>query len=157
HATISRSTVQNVTMGGSLAFEQMKNSAGARIVRIGVSGLNFTLESEGNTIASLMNGNGSFVITPQGFAGGFDIDAEFNLPNNASFDGRFGFQINTASVAIKQTMTVAGAPVTLDVPAGPYLRIAVTDFDLNIGGNVLHGDFYFDQATRSNGDKITRI
>ncbi|NOS68309.1 MAG: calcium-binding protein, partial [Verrucomicrobia bacterium] len=156
-------TIQGVTMGGVFAFEQIKNSTGGRIVRIGVTGLNFTLSSDGTTLATLTNGNGSFVVTPQGFAGGFNIHGAFNLPNSASFTGDFGFQINTAATAINQTMTVDGAPVILNVPAGPYLRISVTNFNLNIAGNILHGDFYFDQATRPTSStnptpiKVTRI
>ena len=58
----------------------------------------------------------------------------------------FRLELNTGSLAVRETVLVAGAPVTVDVPAGPFVRVTV------IGGMLGVGTFHlFDPLALSVG------
>ena len=101
-------TVQGVTMGGNFAFEQTQEQQRQRIIRIG-SRIELQSDQRWHDAGRALQWQRSFVITPQGPAGGFSISAVVTLRVRACRrPRRSGFQINTAATAINQTITVAG-------------------------------------------------
>ncbi len=77
------------------------------------------------TFISVTNGSGLLVLTAQGLAASFTVSPTFNLPGVTLIGGSVKISINTGTVAVNNTLTVAGTPVTVDVPAGPYVRVEV--------------------------------
>src|SRR5205085_1189520 len=65
--------------------------------------------------------------------------------------------LNTLRSPVDQTFMLNGASVRLNVPAGPYVRVSFTNATATFAGLTLGGDFYFDQSTRANGTKVTRL
>ncbi|HEY3485474.1 MAG TPA: hypothetical protein VGK49_08810, partial [Ilumatobacteraceae bacterium] len=79
------------------------------------------------------------------------IDAIGFGPTNLSF------AINTTAIDVNEQFRVAGQDISLVLPAGPYLRIEANDFDLDIGGVTLRGDFSFEQITLGDGGTAIRV
>ena len=109
----------------------------------------FTVIKDGGvTYVNVTNGNGAIFITPAGVAASLTISAftigapgVFTLGVDAG--GFVKFAINPSATPVKQTYDVGGSPVTLDVPAGPFVRVEVVKASVTIGAEtaVLKGDY----------------
>ena len=76
---------------------------------------------------------------------------------NVSLVGTLGVTINNTLAPVKETFTAGGVTTTLDVPAGPFLRVAGTGLSLTVVGQTLAGDFSFEQATATDGTKLVKV
>jgi len=57
--------------------------------------------------------------------------------------GTLLLQINQSSQAVNELFEVGDTSVLLNLPAGPYIKVAGLNLDINILGQVLQGDFSF--------------
>ena len=46
---------------------------------------------------------------------------------------------------------------SIDVPAGPYLRVSGTNVQLELAGQTIGGDFTFEQAQATDGTNLVRV
>ncbi|NMM34119.1 MAG: hypothetical protein HHJ13_09000, partial [Phycicoccus sp.] len=140
-------SVLGQTVTGDVTFEQVTTTAGATVVRLGLAGVGLAL---GPLTAS--NGTGLFVIAPAGLAGALSV--QFAVAGTAPFTlgGNLELQVNTTTARVTETLAVGAGTVSIDVPAGPYLRLAGTGITLGILGQSLRGDFAFERATAAGVD-----
>ena len=138
------------TLEGNFTFEQMTNSAGQTIVRVGASGVGLDL---GGGVVRVTGGQGSFVLAPDGIAGDLAATVALNLPGDASFEGQFRIALNQTNHVVNQSLNVGGQTLTLNLPAGPYLRVEGQGITLHIAGQTLGGDFAFERVTSGGPDK----
>ena len=52
---------------------------------------------------------------------------------------------------------LANDTVTLDLPQGPYVKIEGVGVELTVAGQVIGGDFAFEQLTKPNGTRVVKV
>src|SRR5207245_539112 len=93
--------------------------------------------------------------TPWTLAAGFSGSAAFTVPGFSISTPLVQVQINSGAAAVHDTFTIGSDIVTIDVPAGPYVRVVAVvaaSSPIDIAGNRLSGTFAFDQQTRAGPD-----
>ena len=67
-------------------------------------------------------------------------------------------EIRTRGAAVNQAFDLSGTRVTLDLPAGPYLKIEGTDIQLVIASVVtVAGNFAFERSITADNDQVIKI
>src|SRR5207247_3891497 len=129
------------------------NQAGQRRRTIAVSNGSLTVGPIGVTGVQ-----GVLVVLPDGLAG--SLSASINLGGlgaGVTFSGTFGVAVNQTARAVNERVTVGGTTLTLDLPAGPYVRVEGIGVELNVLGQTLSGNFAFEQITSTdNGTSTSR-
>ncbi len=95
--------------------------------------------SLGGDLVSVRNGSGSFFLMQSGVAGSASVDVSLKEDLDVDFSGSFGFAINTTTAAINSG--------SVNVPAGPYVRVSATDATLAAAGQSLEGSFQLESQT----------
>ena len=148
-------TVLGLTIAGNFVLERSTTGSGASIVRIGMSQVGLDLGG----VVTLSNGTGVILLLPAdpgptpgstvagtgGLAGTISADVAVNIPG-VTFSGSFGLRINTTNGAVNDSITVGGVPLTIDLPAGPYLRVEGVGVTLGVAGVALTGNFAFQRV-----------
>ncbi|MEQ1862956.1 MAG: hypothetical protein ABMA13_23795, partial [Chthoniobacteraceae bacterium] len=114
-------SVAGQTLTGNFAFSQSTTLAGAKIVRVAISGVSLKLGDGTTDFVSLTNGTGAFIVTPQGLAGSLSVNAAFNIPG-VQISGDVSIQVNNTMAPVNEMFLVGGQTITIDLPAGPFLR-----------------------------------
>src|SRR5258708_13592301 len=99
------------------------------------------------------NGSGSILITPAGIVGTISATPSINVPGFSISGALLKVEFNKLTTAFNATFTYMNGltPVTetINVAAGPYLRVTANGVDLPIpGANLIHRHFYFHQRPR---------
>src|SRR6185503_7228106 len=128
------------TLSGNVSFE----SDGGNIA---VAATNVTLALTGITLS---NASGALLLTPAGVAGQLRGTIAVTIPG-VSFGGTFAVGVNTTAAPVSRTFDVGGDEVSLNLPAGPFLRVEGTAVTLNVLGQQLSGDFAVQRATLADG------
>ena len=92
---------------------------------------------------SVTNGEGALLITTQGVAGTLSADVAINNIPGVTFAGSFALSINTTSIAVSENFELGENTIELELPAGPYLKVAGTNVVLGVAGQTISGDFAF--------------
>ncbi|PYQ02014.1 MAG: hypothetical protein DMF83_24450, partial [Acidobacteria bacterium] len=152
-------TVANVVLHGDFALEQTVNQVGQRRLTIAVSNGSLSVGP-----ISVTGVTGVLVVLPSeataagGLAG--SLSASINLGGlvaGVTFSGTFGVAVNQTARAVNERVTVGGTTLTLDLPAGPYVRVEGIGVELNVLGQTLSGNFAFEQITSTdNGTSTSR-
>ncbi|MCW5952861.1 MAG: hypothetical protein KIT69_11445, partial [Propionibacteriaceae bacterium] len=130
-------------------FEQTRTASGAKIVKIGFTGVNLFLGDDKGTPATgddvglrLTNGYGVLLLTASGYAGEFvgTISVQ-GLPVTLDVT-KLSVQVNTLAVAVTETVAfTSGTGVTTNrtmvLPKGQFLRIAGTGVVVGFTGTPL--------------------
>jgi hypothetical protein len=138
-------TVPSVSISGNFSFESFDPTpaaptSGDEIVSVGGTDLSFDLLAGSVAALHATNVSGAFLINPQGLAGVARGDVTLGIPG-VDLNGTFDIQLNDRSVAVNQTVKVAGTDKTINVPPGPYIRIEADNAMLRVLGITLNGDF----------------
>ncbi|HSF97082.1 MAG TPA: hypothetical protein VLA55_00205, partial [Ornithinibacter sp.] len=141
------------SLAADVTFEQATTSTGATVVRLGIA--NASLSLVGDVTASVptspavgfRNGTGLFVLTPGGLAGSLGVDVVLAVGDAFSLTGALSLQVNTTTIAVAQSLVVGGTVVAIDVPAGPYLRLAGDDVVLVVAGQRVSADVALERVT----------
>ena len=99
----------------------------------------------------MRNGTGLFVLTPGGLAGSLGVDVVLVVGGAFSLTGSLSLQVNTTTIAVTQSLLVGGTVVTIDVPAGPYLRVGGDDVVLVVAGQRVSADVSLEQRAPARG------
>ena len=148
-----RLNVAGQSLSGDFAIERVTLASGATVTKIAAANVGLAI-SDGNTdLLTLSNGFGNVLILPAdgalpgGVAASFGGTVTLGVPD-ASLTGTLQVEINQMlDRPVNETFTVGGTDVTLDLPAGQFLRVRGTGISLVLGGLELSGNFSFTQAT----------
>jgi hypothetical protein len=142
------------TLAGDFLVESRALADGTRALELAVANLALAFGPEDSPYVNITNGSGALVLTPAGLAGSLSLSAAIDVPDLLSATSAVTLQINTGAEAVKRTLQLGGASVTLDLPGGPFFRVALDNASvtLDIGGShTLAGDFAFEQRPGSAG------
>src|SRR5205807_2455411 len=101
------------------------------------------------SVLNVTSGTGDLLVNNAGVAGELGATVALTLPG-ITLGGTFKVRLNTGEAAVQVTPT-------LNVPAGPYLRVEGTGATLNLLGQRISGDFTFEQAARVDGTKVVKL
>ena len=146
-------TIAGQSLSGNVAFEQLTGPNGA-FVKVALSEVELAIGDGTKDLLTVSNGQGAVVIYPatplivgdrEGIAGSFSGDLALHIPG-ITLSASVQVDINRTGFAVHETFTVGGQPLTLDLGAGTYTRVAVNDAVLAFAGLSLTGDFTFEQG-----------
>ncbi|MDB4408599.1 LEPR-XLL domain-containing protein, partial [Akkermansiaceae bacterium] len=129
-----------------------RNGLSENAFYFGLSDLSAVFSDGTDDIVSLTNAGGDLLVLSDGIAAQFDGQLDVLVPN-VSATGVYSLVLNTTGSEINETFTVGGAPQTLQVEAGPFVRIVGNNVSLTISDQVLTGDFGFEK----NADGEVRV
>ena len=95
---------------------------------------------------------GTFELNDDGLIGAFEMGAfEIQETLGLSFTAEtVRVELNTRSSAVEDEFNMGAGPERIALPAGPYLRVAILDTQLNLEAGetsaALEGDFFFEQV-----------
>ncbi len=138
-------TILGQTLGGDFSFERVTGADGLPVTAIAARNVTFTLGS-GSYGVKLTHGTGAFLVTSAGIAGELSGTVALTLPAGVSFTGDFALAVNNTNAAVSTSFQVGGESITLDLVAGPYLRVEGTGVELSILGQTLTGNFAFERV-----------
>ena len=150
-------TVQGIALAGNFVFERRQTTTGGEwVVTVAATNLSFRMGGTASNLLTVTDGSGAFLVTSAGLAGTASATVGLNA-TGVSMAGSFEVRINDAGVPVQETVTVGGSPVTLDLPAGPYLRVSGSGVTLSFLGATLTGDFSFEQRTTQSASRVILV
>ncbi|KPK77291.1 MAG: hypothetical protein AMJ79_03720, partial [Phycisphaerae bacterium SM23_30] len=148
--------VAGQSLTGNFVFERTTNAEDGEIILVGVSNVQSSFLSGASPMISLTNVSGFMVINTTGMAGELELEASFNT-DVVTVSGSLSLAVNNSSEPISEEIVVGGETRILEMPAGPYVRVAGNDLDLNFADKVtMQGSFQFEQMTRGT-EKAVRV
>ena len=90
------------------------------------------------------------------FSGAFSLTPALAARINVDLSARVSVEINNLAVAVKQTLVIGVTELVLDLPKGPYLRIAADDVAITVAGVTFTADLAIDRFGPL-GKRVTRI
>ncbi|MCX5669694.1 MAG: hypothetical protein NTU94_00015, partial [Planctomycetota bacterium] len=153
-------TVLGQTLTGNFSFEQTTTAAGTKVIRVAVGDVGLRLTAGDKVLFDLQGISGALLIMPQGLAGQLTLAPEggfhLNIPTTDPLFSlgvdKLTISINRMSAPVKDSFSVGGETLTLDLPAGPYVRVEAVGASLTIDTVTLSGNFVFEQATSGGPD-----
>ncbi len=157
-------TVAGQSVSGVFVFSQVTGATspsapagttGAVTVQIVATAVSVSL---GTATAGLRlsDGEAFFALTGAGVAGRVSGTVQLIVPGDAvGFSGTLAVAINTTGARITQDVAVDGVAVTLDLPAGPYLRVEGTAIQLQVAGQRISGNLVFTQSGTAPNTTVT--
>jgi hypothetical protein len=160
------------TLSGNFAFEQavtpgpdgltnlddpsdQVNDDNGSITRIGATEVQLRLGDGTTDFVTLTQGQGSFVILDVSgtnkLAGELSGTVALNIPG-VTFYGTLGLKINDTGLLVDETLVVGGEETRLLLEGGNYVRISGTGLSLEVLGQRLSGDFFFEQSRKAGPD-----
>ena len=145
-------TIAGQTLHGAFTFEKATRADGTAVVRVAAADVGISLGG----VLDVTNGSGFFVVTPNGIAGSLSASVALRNIPGVSFSGSFAIAVNNTANEVHESIQVGTNTITLDLPAGPYLRVEGTNIQLTIAGQRLSGNVAFEQLTLS-GRAVVRV
>ncbi len=154
-ATGASLTVLGQTISGNFTLTPVQLPDNTPATAIAASDVSISLGTATAGV-SMTNGQGVLLLTSSGLAGQLSGTVAVTLPG-ASMSGTFGVIVNTTANAVSTSVTLAGSPVAIDAPAGPYFELTATGAALTIAGQTLSGNFTIIDATSLTNGTILEI
>ncbi|MDA8439896.1 MAG: hypothetical protein M0Z51_13690, partial [Propionibacterium sp.] len=142
------------TLSGSFQVDRAVDATGASVVRIGVTNATLNLGPTGTPVVTANSVTGAVIVGGTGVAGSLAATVSFAGGLPFSVSGTIQVQLNTGASAVDESVTVGTATIPINLPAGPYLRIAGTGLTLTVAGQSLQGDVGIEQTTSYGPDGI---
>ena len=151
---------------GSFTF---RKNATTGVVTIGLKNVSLALGNGTTTFVTVTITTGAIMVVPaQGAAaGGIAARVTVSLVLNPSLSSDFSLTgataelvLNTTTRQVTSSIDVDGSPVTLNAPAGPYVRVTVgvgAPVAVVLKGQSLQARVVFEQRTTSAGTKVVRV
>ena len=147
------------TLTAHVWFEQVTSSSGAKVVTIGFDDASMTLGTSSVGV-SVTAASGLLVVSPGVVAGQLTGTPSISIPN-LSLTSNLTVEFNDSAMAVNDTYSytdTSGTAVTqtLNLQAGPYLRISAYGTQLTIDNSItLGGDFFFQDSTQTSSGTTT--
>jgi len=156
-ATSASITVQGIGVTGNFTFERTQTTTGGEwVVTVAATGLSLNLGATASNLLNVTGGSGAFIITSTSLAGTASATVSLNVPG-VTLGGSFAVNINNSTSAVSETVNVGASTITIDLPAGPYLRVSGTGVSLGFLGTALTGNFTFEQRTSQSGARMITV
>ena len=107
-------------------------------------------------LLTVSDASGAIFVMPASVFGEITGAVALNVPG-ISVSGTLEIQLNTGPMAVHETLRVGVVPVQVQLPQGPYLRVAGTGVGLTLVGQTLSGDFAFERTLDAGGHAIVRL
>jgi len=133
------------TLDGNFVFEK----SGTNVVVAGTE-VSFDFTDGTNTLMSITEGEGGFLINGFGIAGYFQGAFAENIPV-VDISGTFAVEVNTSGLPVNTSINVDGEIIMIDVAAGTYLQVQGDDVLVELLGVGLTGDFWFENRETTAG------
>ncbi len=135
------------SLGGSFTFEQVQVSPSRTVVKVAASGVTATIGS----VVNVTNGSGILLVSEVGLAGSFSATASITMPAGIDIVATtFRIDVNTSGAAVTESLVVNGDTISMALPAGPFLQVAVIGAKLFIGDEPsITADLFFRSAGAS--------
>ena len=127
--------IMGQTLHGNFAFDKVTDENNAGALRIAMTDVSVYLGDGANGV-SVTGAVGSFLFTSAGLAGELTGTVNATIPG-VSFGGSFTIAVNTTNAPVNEMFTVGDEAITLELPTGPYVRVAGTGVTLDIMGQTL--------------------
>nr|NLI49984.1 hypothetical protein [Propionibacterium sp.] len=134
------------SLSADVTIRRVTDAAGASVVTIGVANATLVLLPGTTSYARLTGGTGVLLLSGAGLAGRLAGSLAVVVPGVGFDAGSFEVQANTTGAAVVATVPVGGGVLDLDLPAGPYLRIAGTGVRLTVAGQSLSGNVTLEKS-----------
>jgi DNA/RNA endonuclease G (NUC1) len=135
------------TLSGDFSLEA-STAGGSPVVVVSAHDAGMTLSAGGEALVEVTNASGAFLITTAGIAGSLSATVEAAAGADFSLEGRFGVELNSTGAAVDLEATVGTGTISVDVEAGPFLRLSGDDVAINVRDQLIGGDFAL-EATSS--------
>lgn len=156
-ATTAQLTVLGIAVNANMTFERKQTSPGGdTVVTVAASSISLDLGSLTHDLLSVTGGSGAFIINADGIAGEATATVTVSA-SNVGLTGTFTLRINDTNAPVNQTVVVNGAPVLINLPAGPYLQIRGTGATLTVLGISVSGNFTFEQKQTTGGSQVITV
>ncbi|MFL6033814.1 MAG: FG-GAP-like repeat-containing protein, partial [Gaiellaceae bacterium] len=132
-------------LSGDFSFERVAVTGG-NAVRITASNVSLAFGDGSRNFLVVSEGQGAFVILPTGIAGKLSAHVELQNVPGVTLAGTFELALNTTPSPVLETFTGGAFPITLDLPAGSFLRVAGSGVTLRVAGVSLSGNFTFERS-----------
>jgi len=150
--------VADQMLTGNFTLEQSTSTSGEQVIKAAVSAVNLEFGPSGSAFVNINDGNGQMIFSSQGVVARLLIpSATLNVPGLLSGSFAAEIQISTVSVAVTEAFEIGGQIDTLELPAGPFVRVEVVNVTVDIDGNELEGDFLFQQSMREDETTLTLV
>ncbi|MCX5671146.1 MAG: hypothetical protein NTU94_07500, partial [Planctomycetota bacterium] len=153
-------TVAGQTLSGNFAFSKM-TVGGEEVLVVAFSKVQVVL---GSGLVTVSDGAGTFVLTRDGLAGTATGAVAISAGSGVSLSGTVALAINSTGVAVSRSFTIGAVPVSITLPAGPFVRVIAGDasvagdeVDLKVAGQTLRGDFAFERGTLADGTSVVTV
>ena len=143
------------TLSGKFALEQV-SSGGSLITRIAASNVTLTLADSSATYVSVTLGTGSLFVSSAGIAGGLSGTVAITVPS-VTVTGSFALYVNTTNAAVNQRVTIGTDVVSVDLPAGPFVRVSATGATVQVLSQTLAVDFAFSEFADDDGVSVVSV
>ena len=154
-------TVAGQTLRGDFDLERRVTVGATPTTVTTIAFQNVAVElGDGTTpLLTVSGGRGLFLLSATGLAGKAEASMTINPTTGVGFTGAVSLEINNTTAAVNQVFgETAQTRVTLDLPAGPYLRLAGVDIQLMIGSALaLRGNFSFERRTTRDNKQVIRV
>jgi len=131
-AASAQLTILGQTLSGSFSVEQ-RTVEGRKITRIAATNVSLILGGA-TPVVSVTQAHGNFLLSSDGIGGELAAMVDLSGVPGVTFTGQFGVKINNTNARVADSFDAAGETVTLDLPAGPYLRVEGTGIQAAVEG-----------------------
>ena len=139
-------------------------NADSTVIAIAFKDVSLALGDGTTTFVTIKIDEGAVLVTNKGIAATITASVELSpaLASDFVFTGSVTLELNNSLVAVDRTIEVGDlGSVTIDLPAGPYLRVQAGSpghpVVVDVLGQHLEGVFSFEQLTTVKKTKVIRI
>ena len=154
-------TNPQASLSGDFVFEPRDADGnpgnGYEETAVGVANLAFSFTDGTNPLLNVTDGTGAFVFRSNGIVGTVSADVSLAV-SSLDLSGVFTVTLNDTASAYNQSVDVNGTTVTVNVPAGPYLRVTGVGANLTVQDIGITGSFTFERKqTTTGGERVVTV
>jgi autotransporter-associated beta strand protein len=135
------------TIGGSFTFASKLDGSGNRVVTIAASSVSMKFNGGDKDLVTLTDGSGLLVLSQDGFAGSLGVTLAEQIPD-IDLSGSFTLEINTGDDPVSQSAQVGSQQLTINLPAGPFVRVSASNASISTAVAAISGNFAFETSGR---------
>ncbi|MFM7038032.1 MAG: autotransporter-associated beta strand repeat-containing protein [Planctomycetaceae bacterium] len=121
------------------------------LVILAANHVSMDLSGSSSSLVSVSNGYGVVILSEAGLAADLTVTVAESL-ESITFSGTFGLAINSTNSDVSETVQVGGNTVSIDLPAGPDVRLSASNTVLTTDIIDVRGNF----TLETNGSEDTR-